>query len=30
VRVRELVVKLFDRKDGGGLDWRLVGENLFN
>jgi hypothetical protein len=28
-RVHELVVKLFDRKDGEGVDWRLIAESLF-
>jgi len=28
-RVRELVVKLFARKDGEGVDWSLIAESLF-
>lgn len=27
--VRDFVVKLYDRQDGQGVDWRLVAETLF-
>jgi hypothetical protein len=29
VRVCQLTVRLYDRQDGNGVDWRMIGETLF-
>jgi hypothetical protein len=29
VRVHEFAVKLFDRQDGEGVNWRMIAETLF-